>query len=74
MCVSLFVSVCVCILHDNTKKKSSRNTILEYIVEYENNSYEFDIELPQIKAKVSAGVQTFFPFTTIQMVRSYSST
>ena len=43
----------------------------EYIVVYENSSDEFDIEL---KVKVTVGVQKFSPFTTIQTVRSYSST
>ena len=46
----------------------------EYIVVYENSSDEFDIELRQIKVKVTVGVQKFSPFTTIQTVRSYSST
>ena len=46
----------------------------EYIVVYENNLDEFDIELHRIKVKVTAGVQKFSPFTTIQTVRSYSST
>ena len=44
---------------------------LEYIVVYENSSDEFEIELCQIKVKVTVGVQKFSPFTT---VRSYSST
>ena len=47
---------------------------LEYIVLYENSSDEFDIDLRQIKVKVTVGVQKFSPFTTIQTVRSYSST
>ena len=47
---------------------------LEYIVVYENSSDEFDIELHRIKVKVTVGVQKFSPFTTIQTVRSYSST
>ena len=47
---------------------------LEYIVIYENSSDEFDIEHCQIKVKVTIGVQKFFPFTTIQTVRSYNST
>ena len=47
---------------------------LEYSVVYENSSKEFDIELCRIKVKVTVGVQKFFPFTTIQTVRSYSST
>ena len=32
---------------------------LEYIVVYENSSDEFDIELHQIKVKVTVGVQNF---------------
>ena len=32
---------------------------LEYIVVYENSSYEFDIELRRINVKVTAGVQKF---------------
>ena len=47
---------------------------LEYIVVYENSSGEFDIELRWIKVKVTVGLQIFSPFTTIQTVRSYSST
>ena len=64
--------MCVC-LHNNSKRNQSRNTKLEYIV-YENSSDEFDIELRWIKVKVTVGVQKFSPFTTIQTVRSYSST
>ena len=68
-------SVCVCVfLHDNSKRNPSRNTKSEYIVVYENSSDEFDIELHRIKVKVTVGIQTFSPFTTIQTVRSYSST
>ena len=67
--------VCVCVfLHDNSKRNRSRNTKLEYFVVYENSSDEFDIELRRIKVKVTVGVQKIFPFTTIQTVRSYSST
>ena len=47
---------------------------LEFIVAYENSSDEFDIELCWIKVKVTVGVQKFSTFTTIQTVRSYSST
>ena len=65
------VSVCV-FLHDNSKRNQFRNTKLEYIVLYENSSDEFDIELRRIKVKVTVGVQKFSPFTTIQIVRSYS--
>ena len=72
---SLCVCVCVCVfLHDNSKRNRSRNTKSEYIVVYENSSDEFDIELHRIKVKVTVGVQKFSPFTTIQTVRSYSST
>ena len=71
MCVSVFVCV---LLHDNSKRNQSRNTKLEYIVVYENSLNEFDIELRWIKVKVPVGVQKFSPFTTIQTVRSYSST
>ena len=67
------LSVCV-FLHDNSKRNRSRNTKSEYIVVYENSSDEFDIELHRIKVKVTVGVQIFSPFTTIQTVRSYSST
>ena len=70
-------SVCVCLcvfLHNITKRNRSRNTKLEYIVEYENSSDEFDIELRRIKVKVTVGVQKFSPFTIIQTVRSYCST
>ena len=73
---SLCVCVCLCVcvfLHDNSKRNRSRNTKSEYIVVYENSSDEFDIELHQIKVKVTVSVQKFSPFTTIQTVRSYSS-
>ena len=67
--------MCVCVfLHDNSKRNRSRNTKSEYIVVYENSSDEFDIELHRIKVKVTVSVQKFSPFTTIQTVRSYSST
>ena len=73
--VCVCVSVCVCVfLHDNSKRNRSRNTKSEYIVVYANSSDKFDIELRQIKVKVTVGVQKFSPFTTIQTVRSYSST
>ena len=75
LCVCVFVCVCVCVfLHNNSKRNRSRNTKLEYIVEHENSLDEFDIELCRIKVKVTVGVQKFSPFTTIQTVRSYSST
>ena len=47
---------------------------MDYIVVYENSSEEFDIELRRIKVKVTVGVQKFSLFTTIETVRSYSST
>ena len=74
---SLCVCVCVCVcvfLHDNSKRNRSRNTKSEYIVVYENSLDEFDIELHRIKVKVTVGFQKFYPFTTIQTVRPYSST
>ena len=46
----------------------------KYSVVYENSSDKFDIGHYQIKVKVTAGVQTVFPFTAIQTVRSYNST
>ena len=75
VCVCVCVCLCVCVfLHDNLKRNQSRNTKSEYFVAYENSSDEFDIELHRIKVKVTVGVQKFSPFTTIQTVRSYSST
>ena len=77
VCVCVCVCPCVCVfLHDNSKRNQSRNTNTksEYTVVYENSSDEFDIELRRIKVKVNVGVQKFSPFTTIQTVRSYSST
>ena len=71
LCVCVCVFVCFCTI---TQKNRSRNTKSEYIVVYENSSDEFDIELHRIKVKVTVGVQKFSPFTTIQTVRSYSST
>ena len=72
VCVSVFVCVCVCFC--TITQKEIRNTKSEYIVVYENSSDEFDIELHRIKVKVTVGVQKFSPFTTMQTVRSYSST
>ena len=75
VCVCVCLCVCVCgFLHDNSKRNRSRNMKSEYIVVYENSSDEFDIELHRIKVKVTVGFQKFSPFTTIQTVRSYSST
>ena len=62
VCVCTSVFVCVC-LHDNSKRNRSRNTKLEYTLVYENSSDEFDIELCQIKVKVTVGIQKFSPFT-----------
>ena len=42
-------------------------------MDYENSSDEFDIELRRIKVKVTVGIKKFSPFTTMQTVRSYSS-
>ena len=47
---------------------------LEYIVVYENSLEEFDFEHHCIKIKVTVVLQKFSPFTTIQTVRSYTST
>ena len=58
LCVCVFVCVCV-FLHDNSTRNRSRNTKLEYIVEYQNSSDEFDIELCRIKVKVTVGIQNF---------------
>ena len=41
----------------------------EYIVVYENSCDEFDIELCQIKVKVTVGLQKFSEFTTIQTIK-----
>ena len=46
---------------------------LKYSVVYENNLDNFDIGHCPIKVKVTAGVQTVFPFTAIQTVKSYVS-
>ena len=59
VCVFPCLCVCVFFLHDNSKRNRSRDTKLEYIVLYENSSDEFNIELRQIKVKVTVGVQKF---------------
>ena len=60
LCVCPCLCVCVCVfLQDNSKRNRSRNTKLEYIVEYENSSDKFDTVLRQIKVKVTVGVQKF---------------
>ena len=45
-------------LHENSKRNRSRNTKLEYVILYENNLDEFDIELRRIKVKVTVGFQS----------------
>ena len=45
---------------------------LEYIVVYENSLEMFDIE--NCRIKVTVGLKKFFPFTTMQTVRSHNST
>ena len=72
--VCVCVCVCVCFCTITIKRDRSINTKLEYIVVYENSLDKFDIELHQVKVKVTVGIQKFSPFTTIQTVRSYSST
>ena len=75
VCVCVCPCLCLCVfLHDNSKRNRSRNMQLEYIVVYENSWEEFDIEYDRIKVKVTVGLQKFYPFTTIQTVRSYNST
>ena len=77
VCVCVCPCVCVCVCFCTITQKEidlgtrNQNT---YIVVYENSSDEFDIELRWIKVKVTVDVQKFSPFTTIQTVRSYSST
>ena len=66
--------IIVAFLENATIGYSLESPKSEYIVVYENSSDEFDIELHRIKVKVTVGVQKFSPFTTIQTVRSYSST
>ena len=68
----VLVRVCVCVCVCFCTRSRSRNMKLENIVVYENSSDEFAIELRRIK--VTVGVQKFSTFTTIQTVRSYSST
>ena len=65
------VCVCVCVFARQPKRNRSRNMKVEYIVVYKNSSD--DIELHGIKVTVTLGVHIFSPFTTIQTVRSYSS-
>ena len=72
--LSLSVCVCVCVCVFCTIRNGPRNTKSENTVVYENSSDEFDIALRRVKVKVTVGVQKLSPFTTIQIVRSYSST
>ena len=60
-------------LHDNSKRNRSKKSKLEFIVLYENNPDEFDIKLHRIKVKVTVGIQNFSLFSTMQSVKSYSS-
>ena len=69
-CVCLCVYVC---LPGNSKRNRSRNMKLEFVVLYENNSEEFDIEDCRIKVKVTVSLQKFSTFTAIQTVRSHNS-
>ena len=48
------MSVCVSVLHDNSKNNGSILLKLEHIVVYENSSDEFDIGHCLIKVKVTA--------------------
>ena len=73
LCVCLCVCVCFCMITQKEIDLGTRNRNTLYIV-YENSPDKFDIELHRIKVKVTVGVQKFSPFTTIQTVRSYSST
>ena len=72
LCVFPCLCVCLCFC-TITQKEIDLGQKLEYIVVYEISSDEFDIEFRQIKVKVTVGVKIFFPYTTIQTVRSYSS-
>ena len=69
----VLVRVCVCI-HVFFRVVFFRNMKFKYLVRYKNNSENFDIGHYRIKVKVTAGIQTVFPFTTVQTVRSYNST
>ena len=44
---------------------------LEYIVEYENSSDEFDIELRRIKVKVTVGIQKFSPCSSDTNIQKF---
>ena len=46
----------------------------KYIVVYEKCLDKFNIGHYQIKVKVTGGVQTVFPFTSIQIMSSNNST
>ena len=47
---------------------------LEYIVVYENSSDEFNIGNCRTKAKVTARLRNFSPFTATQTIKSHNST
>ena len=73
-CVCVCLSVCLCVCkHDNSKNNWSRDLKFEYIVAFENYLDEFDIGHCPIKVKDMAWLWNFFPFTTIQTVKSYIS-
>ena len=75
VCVCVCVRVCVCVCFCTiTQKEIDLSTRNWNTLWYENSSDEFDIELHRIKVKVTVGITKFSPFTTIQTVRSYSST
>ena len=69
MRVSVCVFPCLCVfLHDISKRNRSKNTKLKYIVVYENNFDEFDIEIRWIKVKVTVGVQKFSTIQTVSPI------
>ena len=68
-----YLCVCLCVfLYDNSKRNRARNMQLEYIVVYEIARTSSILSI--VKVKVTAGLQKFSPFTTIQNVRSCNST
>ena len=74
------VSVCVCLFAclsvrccTITQKEIDLRNLNWNSLYYENSSDEFDIELHRIKVKVTIGIQKFSKFTTMQSVKSYSS-
>ena len=60
--------------HQNFDKNHARNTFMRTNMRMalvKRPPEEFDIGLRRIKVKITVGVQSFSPFTTIQTVRSY---